>query len=57
MCNHRWMSFGSDGKGNYRQCIRCGEKRYIKAIKAAGNHVQILTKGDGTRDFDLLEAK
>ena len=29
MCNHKWMSFGSDGKGNYRQCIRCGEKRYI----------------------------
>lgn len=30
-------------------------REIIKAIKAAGNHVQILTKGDGTRDFDLLD--
>jgi DNA repair photolyase len=27
----------------------------IKAIKDSGNHVQILTKGDGSRDFDLLD--
>ena len=30
-------------------------REVIKAIKTAGNHVQILTKGDGTRDFDLLD--
>lgn len=30
-------------------------REIIKAIKASGNHVQILTKGDGTRDFDLLD--
>lgn len=30
-------------------------REIIKAIKAAGNHVQILTKGDGSRDFDLLD--
>lgn len=30
-------------------------RQVIKAIKAAGNHVQILTKGDGSRDFDLLD--
>lgn len=27
----------------------------IKAIKESGNNVQILTKGDGSRDFDLLD--
>lgn len=27
----------------------------IKVIKETGNHVQILTKGDGSRDFDLLD--
>lgn len=27
----------------------------IQAIKESGNHVQILTKGDGSRDFDLLD--
>jgi len=27
----------------------------IKLLKDAGNHVQILTKGDGSRDFDLLD--
>lgn len=27
----------------------------IQALKNSGNHVQILTKGDGTRDFDLLD--
>ncbi len=30
-------------------------REIIKALKAAGNHVQILTKGDGSRDFDLLD--
>lgn len=27
----------------------------IRLIKGAGAHVQILTKGDGSRDFDLLD--
>lgn len=27
----------------------------IKLLKDSGNHVQILTKGDGSRDFDLLD--
>lgn len=31
------------------------EREVIKAIKDSGNHVQILTKGDGSRDFDLLD--
>ena len=30
-------------------------REVIKALKATGNHVQILTKGDGSRDFDLLD--
>lgn len=30
-------------------------KEIIKAIKESGNNVQILTKGDGSRDFDLLD--
>lgn len=30
-------------------------REIIKLLKAYGNHVQILTKGDGTRDFDLLD--
>lgn len=30
-------------------------REIIKAIKESGNHVQILTKGDGRRDFDLLD--
>lgn len=30
-------------------------REVIKAIKESGNHVQILTKGDGCRDFDLLD--
>ncbi len=30
-------------------------REIIKAIKESGNNVQILTKGDGTRDFDLLD--
>lgn len=28
----------------------------IRLLKESGNHVQILTKGDGTRDFDLLDS-
>lgn len=31
-------------------------REVIKTIKESGNHVQILTKGDGSRDFDLLDA-
>lgn len=27
----------------------------IRLLKQSGNHVQILTKGDGSRDFDLLD--
>ena len=30
-------------------------REVIKALKEYGNHVQILTKGDGSRDFDLLD--
>lgn len=30
-------------------------REIIKSLKAYGNHVQILTKGDGSRDFDLLD--
>lgn len=30
-------------------------REVIKALKESGNHVQILTKGDGRRDFDLLD--
>ena len=30
-------------------------REIIQAIKESGNHVQILTKGDGGRDFDLLD--
>ena len=30
-------------------------REIIKLIKSSGNHVQILTKGDGKRDFDLLD--
>ncbi len=30
-------------------------REIIKGIKGSGNNVQILTKGDGTRDFDLLD--
>ena len=31
-------------------------REIIKALKESGNNVQILTKGDGTRDFDLLDS-
>ena len=30
-------------------------REIIKLLKSAGNHVQILTKSDGSRDFDLLD--
>ena len=30
-------------------------REIIKLLKKYGNHVQILTKGDGSRDFDLLD--
>lgn len=30
-------------------------REIIKVLKESGNHVQILTKGDGRRDFDLLD--
>lgn len=30
-------------------------REIIKLLKKHGNHVQILTKGDGSRDFDLLD--
>lgn len=30
-------------------------REIIKLLKAYGNHVQILTKGDGSRDLDLLD--
>lgn len=30
-------------------------REIIKVLKDSGNHVQILTKGDGRRDFDLLD--
>ena len=32
-------------------------REIIKLLKEHGNHVQILTKGDGHRDFDLLDGK
>ena len=31
-------------------------REIIKIIKNSGNHVQILTKGDGSRDLDLLDS-
>lgn len=30
-------------------------REIIKILKDSGNHVQILTKGNGSRDFDLLD--
>lgn len=32
-------------------------RKIIKLLKEHGNHVQILTKGDGKRDFDLLDGE
>lgn len=31
-------------------------REIIELLKNSGNHVQILTKGDGSRDFDLLDS-
>lgn len=36
-------------------CDTSVTREIIKVIKDSGNHVQILTKGDGSRDFDLLD--
>ena len=36
-------------------CDNTSTREIIKIIKKAGNNVQILTKGDGSRDFDLLD--
>lgn len=35
-------------------CDDAVTREIIEALKESGNHVQILTKGDGSRDFDLL---
>ena len=32
-------------------------REIIQLLKSYGNHVQILTKGDGRRDFDLLDGE
>lgn len=32
-------------------------REIIKLLKDHGNHVQILTKGDGSQDFDLLDSE
>lgn len=36
-------------------CDTSVTREIIKLLKEYGNHVQILTKGDGRRDFDLLD--
>lgn len=36
-------------------CDSTATREIIKLLKEQGNHVQILTKGDGSRDFDLLD--
>ena len=36
-------------------CDTATTREVIQALKEYGNHVQILTKGDGSRDFDLLD--
>lgn len=36
-------------------CDTTPTREIIKLLKEHGNHVQILTKGDGSRDFDLLD--
>lgn len=38
-------------------CDTTVTREIIKIIKESGNHVQILTKGNGERDFDLLGGK
>lgn len=37
-------------------CDTATTREIIKAIKAAGNHVQILTKGNALRDLDILDS-
>lgn len=32
-------------------------REIIKLLKDHGNHIQILTKGDGSRDFDLMDGE
>ena len=36
-------------------CDTTTTREVIQTLKEYGNHVQILTKGDGSRDFDLLD--
>jgi len=38
-------------------CDTTTTREVIQALKEYGNHVQILTKGDGSRDFDLLDGE
>lgn len=38
-------------------CDTTPTREIIKVLKESGNHVQILTKGDGSRDFDLLDGE
>lgn len=38
-------------------CDSSVTREVIRVIKESSNHVQILTKGDGRRDFDLLDGK
>jgi len=36
-------------------CDTTATREVIQTLKECGNHVQILTKGDGSRDLDLLD--
>jgi DNA repair photolyase len=36
-------------------CDTTTTREIIKLLKEHGNHVQILTKGDGSKDFDILD--
>lgn len=38
-------------------CYDTPTRELIKLLKEYGNHVQILTKGNGSRDFDLLDSE
>lgn len=38
-------------------CDTSTTREVIQTLKAYGNHVQILTKGNGSRDFDLLDGE
>lgn len=38
-------------------CYDTPTREIIKLLKEYGNHVQILTKGNGSRDFDLLDSE